>query len=123
MDIGKGRASLGCIAPRGSPSLRVNHRGGVRISFPWLSPPMDLSVTDLRLCEKDHKTPRRTLISQLRKRLQAGTEVILSVGLTRPWRKEGDNVARHWLQVNNIHLEDDPLPDPVTISLAQDVAR
>jgi hypothetical protein len=35
--------------------------------------------------------------------------VILSVGLTRPFRKWGDSEERHWLQVNNIHLEDDPL--------------
>jgi hypothetical protein len=33
----------------------------------------------------------------------------LAVGLTRPWRKNGDTAQRHWLQVNNIHLEEDPL--------------
>ncbi len=109
VDIGKGRASLGCLAPRGRPSLYINHRGSVRISFPWLSPPADLSVTDLRLYQEDHKTPRRTLVSHLQKKLRAGAGVILSVGLTRPWHKEGDTAARHWLQVNNIHLEGEPL--------------
>ncbi|MGH3088338.1 MAG: dual OB domain-containing protein [Rubrobacteraceae bacterium] len=117
MDVGKGKASLGCLAPRGRPSLYVNRHGSVRISFPWLSPSADLSVTDLRFCEEDHKTPRKSLISHFQKELKAGTGVILSVGLTRPWRKEGDAVARHWLQVNNIHLEDDPLLDSATTSL------
>ncbi len=87
----------------------MNHRDSVRISFPWLSPPANLSVTDLRLYQEDHKVPRRTLVSQLQKKLQAGTAVILSVGLTRPFRKEGGDAARHWLQVNNIHLEGEPL--------------
>jgi hypothetical protein len=35
--------------------------------------------------------------------------VILSVGLTRPWRKQEDTAERHWLQVNNVHLQDNPL--------------
>jgi hypothetical protein len=43
------------------------------------------------------------------KRLKSGVEAILSVGLTRPWQKWGDTAERHWLQVNNIHLKDDPL--------------
>lgn len=111
VDVGKGRASLGCLAPRGRPSLYVNHRGGVRISLPWLSPPADLSVTDLRLYQEDHKTPRRALISHLQKKLQAGAAVILSVGLTRPFRKEGGDAAMHWLQINNVHLEGEPLWD------------
>jgi hypothetical protein len=42
-------------------------------------------------------------------RLKSGVEAILSVGLTRPWQKRGDTAERHWLQVNNIHLKDDPL--------------
>ena len=55
VDIGKGTASLGCLAPRGRPSLYVNRRDSVRISFPWLSPPADLSVTDLRIYQEDHR--------------------------------------------------------------------
>jgi hypothetical protein len=45
----------------------------------------------------------------VRRRIQAGVEVILSVGLTRLWRKQEDAAERHWLQVNNVHLQDDPL--------------
>jgi len=112
VDIGRGKASLGCLTPRGRPSLYVNHRGSVRIFLPWLSPPADLSVTDLKLYQEDHKTPRRTLVRHLQKKLQAGTAVILSVGLTRPFLKEGGDAPRHWLQVNNVHLEGEPLQNP-----------
>ena len=31
------------------------------------------------------------------------------VGLARAFRAQGDTQSRHWLQVNNIHLEDDPV--------------
>jgi hypothetical protein len=75
----------------------------------YLTPSVDLSVTDLRLYERDHKTPRRELVANVQRRLEAGVEVILSLGLTRPWRKQNDTAERHWLQVNNIHLKDDPL--------------
>jgi hypothetical protein len=74
-----------------------------------VTPSVDLSVTDLRLYEKDHKTPRRKLVADVQERIEAGVESILSLGLTRPWRKQGDTTERHWLQVNNIHLKDDPL--------------
>jgi hypothetical protein len=96
---------LGCLAPKKRPSLYVDHRGAVRIALGKAN----LSVADLRLYERDHKTPRRDLVASLQRRLQAGVEAILSVGLTRPWRKHEDTAERHWLQVNNVHLHDDPL--------------
>lgn len=70
---------------------------------------LDLSVTDIRLCEADHKTPKLDLINQINYRTQRGTPVILSIGLARPWQKPGDSIERHWLQVNNIHLKDNGL--------------
>jgi hypothetical protein len=66
-------------------------------------------VNDLRLYQRDGRTPRRDLFASVEERLKSGVEAILSVGLTRPWQKRSDTAARHWLQVNNIHLEDDPL--------------
>ncbi len=66
---------------------------------------VDLSVTDIRLCETDHKTPKENLIRQVDMRMKGGAPVILSVGLSRPWRQPDDTVERHWLQVNNIHLK------------------
>ena len=70
---------------------------------------VELSVTDIRLYEADHKTPKENLIWQINTQIQGGTPVILSVGLTRPWRHSDDMVERHWLQVNNLHLKDQAL--------------
>jgi hypothetical protein len=109
VDVGEGGASLGCLKPEKQPWLYVDHRGTVRMVLDYLIPSVDLSVNDLRLYERDGRTPRRDLVAGVQKRLKAGVETILSVGLTRPWQKRGDTAERHWLQVNNIHLEDDPL--------------
>ena len=109
IDVGEGHASLGCLVPKERPWLYVDHRGTVRMVLEDMTPSVDLSVTDLRLYERDYKTPRRNLVTDVQRRIDAGVEVILSVGLTRPWRKQGDTAERHWLQVNNIHLKDEPL--------------
>ena len=109
VDVGEGKASLGCLRPEEQPWLYVDHRGTVRLVLDYLMPSVDLSVTDLRLYEGDGRTPRRDLVQSLQKRLEAGVETVLSVGLTRPWQKRGDDAERHWLQLNNIHLKDDPL--------------
>lgn len=109
VDVGEGRASLGCLKPEKQPWLYVDHRGTVRLVLDYLLPSVDLSVNDLRLYEMDGRTPRRDLVASVEKRLESGVEAILSVGLTRPWQKRGDTDKRHWLQVNNIHLEDNPL--------------
>jgi hypothetical protein len=109
VDVGEGTASLGCLRPEKQPWLYIDHRGTVRLVLDYLIPSVDLSVNDLRLYEADHRTPRRDLVSSVQQRLKSGVEAILSVGLTRPWQKRGDTAERHWLQINNIHLEDDPL--------------
>lgn len=67
-----------------------------------------LPVTDLRLYEEDQKTPRAQLVADVDRRIRAGTKVILAVGLARAWKKPGDPEQRHFLQVNNLHLEDEP---------------
>jgi hypothetical protein len=109
VDLGEGHASLGCLRPEKQPWMYVDHRGTVRLVLDYLMPSVDLSVTDLRLYERDGRTPRRDLVRSVQKRLEAGVETILSVGLTRPWQKWNDAAERHWLQLNNIHLKDDPL--------------
>lgn len=109
VEVGEGRASLGCLKPEKQPWLYVDYRGTVRMVLDYLTPSADLAVNDLRLYENDQKTPRRNLVASVQSRLEAGVEAILSIGLTRPWRKRHDTAERHWLQVNNIHLKDDPL--------------
>ena len=109
VDVGEGWASLGCLKPERNPWVYVDHRGTIRLVLDYLIPSIDLAVTDLRLYEMDGRTPRRDVAASVQRRLEAGVETILSVGLTRPWQKWGDSEERHWLQVNNIHLMDDPL--------------
>lgn len=109
VEVGEGRASLGCLKPEKQPWLYVDHRGTIRLVLDHLTPSVDLAVNDLRLYAGDGRTPRRDLVADLQSRLEARVEAILSVGLTRPWCKRGDTTERHWLQVNNIHLRDDPL--------------
>jgi hypothetical protein len=109
VDVGEGEASLGCLRPEEPPWLYVDHRGTVRMVLHYLLPSVDLSVADLRLYRSDHRTPREDLVRDLDRRMKAGVETILSVGLTRPFRKHGDDAERHWLQVNNIHMRDNPL--------------
>jgi hypothetical protein len=65
-------------------------------------------VTDLRLFGDDHATPQATRISAVAQRIADSRGVILAVGLTRKFRPSDDAPFRHWLQVNNIHLKEDP---------------
>lgn len=109
VDVGMGIASLGCLKPPTRPRLYVNAYGKVRINLSDNTYTADLSVTDLRLCETDHQTPRRELITQIDRRITEGEDMILGVGLTRPFCPQGSTKHRHWLQVNNIHLENDPI--------------
>jgi hypothetical protein len=41
--------------------------------------------------------------------LQAGERAIVSVGLSRPFAAGLDEPELHWLQVNGIHLESEPV--------------
>lgn len=106
IDVGTGKASLGCLIPANPPKLSVTRDARIRVDITDGTFTVNLSVTDLRLCEADHKTPKENLIREINARIQCGTPVILSVGLTRPWKHPDDIVERHWLQVNKFHLRD-----------------
>jgi hypothetical protein len=106
VDLEQGRASLGCLIPAVAPRLYVNEHGKTRALITDGTFTLDLSVTDLRLCDTDHRTPKRALVERIDAQMRSGVGVILSVGLARPWRHPDDTAERHWLQVNNIHLED-----------------
>jgi hypothetical protein len=112
VDEGNGVASLGCLAPTGRVRLVAERRAGgsasLRLRFSDGSLSLSLSVTDLRLWADDHVTPRWDLVRAIIDKLDRGVPCLLSVGLTRPFAaREGERPV-HWLQVNNIHLEDDP---------------
>jgi len=113
VDVGHGIASLGCyVAPAGA-HLFVQRRdplsrGRIRIQFRSGRYEFDLGVTDVRLYRDDHVTPDPDVVQRVAGRLQDGPEVVLSVGLTRAFRGTPDEPALHWLQVNNIHFQDDP---------------
>ncbi len=107
VDLEQGEASLGCLVPVVPPRLYVNDYGKIRALIRDGTFTVDLSVTDLRLCDTDHRTPKIVLVERIDEQMRSGVRVILSVGLARPWQSPDDTAERHWLQVNNIHLEDD----------------
>ncbi|NUN97826.1 MAG: hypothetical protein HUU16_16810 [Candidatus Omnitrophica bacterium] len=113
VEAGKGCRSLGCLAPNGRLALRVAEAPGkpprVQLKMSDGNLAADLSVTDIRLYGGDHVTPDRKRIDQVAGRLSAGVPAIIAVGLTRPFAASVDQDPMHWLQVNNIHLEDNPV--------------
>jgi len=108
VDVGKGKASLGCFVPKSRPKF-IDRPDQIRVEvrdseFGLL----DLGVTDIRLFGKDHITPYPTVVKSVAMCFDEGVNVILSVGLTRPYSSSGNFPPVHWLQVNNIHLENNP---------------
>ena len=69
---------------------------------------LDLSVTDLRLHNDDY-SPKEELAEKIASRLENFAGIILGVGLTRPFAKNKEAKAVHWLQVTNIHLVENPI--------------
>jgi len=111
-EVGKGRASLGCLRPKRKPRLALFGEGkfGPKIRAGIDDGEFDVwvSVTDIRLYQDDHATPDCTIVEEVRRRLHRPGAVILSMGLTRAYAPSAEAKPLHWLQVNNIHLEDDP---------------
>lgn len=108
VDINSGRASLGNFMPAEISEFHVDPWGKIRIRLSDGKFNPNLSVTDLRLYKEDQQTPRPRIVEVVARQFAKG-KVILAVGLTRAWAKRGDPAMRHWLQVNNIHLQGDPL--------------
>jgi len=108
VEVGKGAASLGCILINRA-VLEVDPWDKIRITFQSGNLHVELSVTDVRFVLDDFKTPNQPVIANAIQRFRSGVPAMLCVGLARAWRKPGDDLQRHWLQVNNIHFADDPL--------------
>ena len=107
-EAGAGKASLGILKPARVWHIGVNDFESVRIYLSDGEVHPDLPVTDIRLYARDQKTARHEIVDCLERRLRRAAAVF-AVGLSRPWKKDGADAPRHWLQVNNIHLEEDPL--------------
>ena len=91
-------------------SLESGERGEIlRLGFADDPSELNLSVTDLRFYQPDHKTPKKEVVAQATDWLAQGRPVILSVGVGRAYQKPGDPLKRHWLHVNNLHFEQNPL--------------
>ena len=106
-ELGTGTNSLGCLRPQYPPEV-LTSEGRIRVRIREGLETVSLPVTDLRLYDGGQQTPRLNLAHDIAVRIRAGVPVILSMGVSRPWTRPGDTVARHWLQVNNIHLADNP---------------
>jgi hypothetical protein len=112
-EVGAGKVSLGCLRLQETAELflKENYRGGrrLRIKFSDGRVRVEASLTDLRLFAADHATPDPTALRAANQGLTHSRRVILCVGLTRPYSAGPNQPKRHWLQVNNLHFEDDPL--------------
>ena len=106
----KGVASLGCLRTK-HPVLCVRESAGrsrIRMILTCGPYEFSVSVTDIRLFGADHVTPDLQVVMRTAERLNTTEEVVLSVGLGRRFKRTSAEPARHWLQVNNIHLPDNP---------------
>jgi len=108
---GTGNASLGILLPKKPPTVSISEFRGkksIRIGLFEKNLTSSLSLTDLRFYGSDMETPLSKTVENVSRRLRSGVRAILGVGLTRLWRKPDENEEFHWLQVNNIHMEDEP---------------
>jgi hypothetical protein len=108
---GAGIASLGLLLPQKTPAIELNEFEGkkkIRVKLIEKDQTFYLSLTDLRFYGKDLETPNEESVKNISRRLKSGARAILSVGLTRPFSPRPNEAACHWLQVNNIHMLDDP---------------
>ena len=101
-----GSASLGCLIPT---SVRLSADGDppkLRLHLADPTGEINLPLTDLRFYHVDHQTPRLEVVREVSGRLERGVPALICVGLGQPYRALGDPAYRHWLQANNLHLQD-----------------
>lgn len=111
VDCSQGVASLGLLAPTGRPEIYLRPRNArpsqIRLRVSDGDFNLDLGVTDLRLYRADRLTPDEDAIERTSQRLATEHEVVVSVGLTRPYAPKPDAPKLHWLQANNLHFRED----------------
>ncbi len=112
---GTGRASLGELRSK-KVSLELKHSDDgpklrARFECPGFAIAPSVPVTDLRFFTElnGSYTVHTDLVHRINGRLESEGHVILSVGLSRAWSASSEGESMHWLQINGIHLESDPL--------------
>lgn len=118
-----GLRSLGCYWASAGRVFLDEKYGRRRIRFAWQAGghSFNVPVTDIRLYSHDHVTPSDANVCWLSEQLAAHPRILVSVGLSRPYRKSADDPPRHWLQVNNFHLPEKPhwtLDDALRLAIA-----
>lgn len=99
---GRGRASLGVWRPLTKPTL-TRYGNKALLECGCERGPKRFSVTDTRLFENDLTTLDEQAFRRLQSALGSSLQVLLCVGLTRPWAPPmGEQM--HWMQVNGIHV-------------------
>lgn len=117
---GQGNASLGVWRPQCRPRLELESAGQkAKVRLVIDDAGKSLPVTDVRLFQSDMLTCDEAAFHRCREALEGATDVLLCVGLGRPWSPTGSRLPRyHWLQVNGIHLRTpagrlSPKPEPL----------
>lgn len=98
-----GGASLGCVRADRAELVVDGDRPRIEFHDPDLGT-LNLSVTDVRVCDHEHR-PVKQLLGVVGRRLARGEDVVLAVGLSRAMAA-GSAPPAHWLQVNNLHFVD-----------------
>jgi len=101
--------SLGCLWVEARRFAIVGQEGRQRLRFAFGEldggdRELSVPVTDIRLYKDDHTTIDLEAVQQFSQEIGQSSRTLLSVGLSRPYRKSENDVARHWLQVNNFHF-------------------
>ncbi|MGB4860926.1 MAG: hypothetical protein WBO97_00565, partial [Tepidiformaceae bacterium] len=82
------------------------NRTSIRVHLPYER--LELSLTDARYYKDQFQKPDMERFESANRALRDGVEVLLGVGLTRPFASSAEEEPRHWLQVNAIHLRSQP---------------
>ncbi|MCE5236936.1 hypothetical protein LLH23_00410 [bacterium] len=110
-DPGQGATSLAYLRLPAPPTLHfVEREGGsrqIRVTL-QAGATADLGVTDKRLYVGHAHLPNEALVTRLQEALAKSREVIVAVGLGRPY-PPGAPDAVNWLQVNNLFPREAPL--------------
>jgi hypothetical protein len=105
-----GLRSLGCFWATDGRLFVEDRDSGRKIRFTFHSGEyaFNVPVTDIRLYAADHVTPSEETVEQVAAKIAVLSRALVSVGLCRAFRKSPGEPSRHWLQVNNIHLPEEP---------------